>query len=300
MKIEGVNTSVTEGDKPDSDPDPSPEDYPWTTITDRSECKFAMEELKDQMDGFLNDIVGVLIRRRKNPIQGMYANYREFLNYIFPNGTFNASSVLSHQECLDIEEKIYEMDDLLLLITKLGANITQSNSYDEAYKYAVQIPPLYKRRLLFNSSEIIPFSNAVQTKCNWLKNFGEDSKIVGERALQDFDKIMDERDTALRHYQSLTRLFKRLHHEVFNTILPAATLGDYYLERNAIKLKLSEAFGAAQFRHGFEELSHNSADLVEFTNAYVNAIINGRDKFVDMYEKSPQIETPSSKFCYGK
>ena len=79
---------------------------------------------------------------------------------------------------------------------------------------------------------------------------------------------------------------------MFNKILPAVTLGDYYLEGNVTKLTLSGAFDTLHLRKAVDELSDHSADLSEFTNAYANAMINGRDKFEDMYEKMLNLKLP--------
>ena len=286
-------SSVVDGDDiPDSDPDPSPEDNVWTRITDRSECRSAMKELKDKMNYLLDDIDDYVAWAKNRLIQDKFANYSKFLDYMFPNDTFNATSVPSHLECLGLKNEVIEMDDLFLLITELGWNISRSLSYDEAYRYAVQIPPLYKKRKLYDESYIYDFDYKVRETCNWLKNWGEESKDAGEKALDDFDKIMDERNAALRHFETVSRLFNRLHDKVFNRILPALTLAHYYLEGNVTKLTLSETFETTHFHKEVEALSDLSDDLVEVTNAYTDAMIKGRDKFEDMYEKMLNLKLP--------
>ena len=277
---------------PDSPTYPNPEDYAWTRITDRSECRPALEELKDQVNSLLDDIDSDIAYVKKRLIKDKFVSYDEFLDDIFPNGTFNATSVPSHTDCMSLKKEVIEMDELFLRITELGSNISHSMSYNEAYKYAVQIPPLYRRRKQYNESFIKSFDTEIKAKCNWLKNWGEESKEAGEKALDDFDKILDEREITLRHFESLTRLFNKLHHEVFNRILPAVTLGDHYLEGYVIKLKLSEAFEETHFRKAVEALSDLGADLVEVTNAYANAMINGRDKFEDMFGKMLNLKLP--------
>ena len=277
---------------PESNRDPNPEDYGWTRITDRSECRLALEELKDQMDSHLDDIDAFLVYARTRVMRDKFANYSDFLDYIFPNETFNASSVPLHGECLDLKQQVIEMDDIIFNITDLGWNVSLSTTYNEAYKYAVQIPLLYRRRKLYNESYIYDVHDEVIAKCNWLMNWGEESKETGEKALDDFEKIMDERDTALRHFESIGRLFNRLYNKVFNKILPAVTLGDYYLEGNVTKLTLSGAFDTIHFRKVVDELSDLSTDLSELSNTYANAMINGRDKFEDMYEKMLSLKLP--------
>ena len=244
------------------------------------------------MDGHLDDIDAFVVHARTRVMRDKFANYSDFLDYIFPHETFNATSVPLHGECLDLKQQAIEMDEIIFNITDLGWNITLSRTYNEAYKYAIQIPPLYRRRKLYNESYIYEVHDEVIAKCNWLKNWGEESKETGEKALDDFEKIMDERDTALRHFESIGRLFNRLYDKVFNKILPAVTLGDYYLEGNVTKLTLSGAFDTLHLRKAVDELSDLSGDLSEFTNAYANAMINGRDKFKDMYEKMLSLKLP--------
>ena len=198
------------------------------------------------MDGHLVDIDAYVVYARTRVMRDKFANYSDFLDYIFPNETFNASSVPLHGECLDLKQQAIEMDNIIF-ITDLGWNITLSATYNEAYKYAVQIPPLYRRRKLYNESYIYDVHDEVIAKCNWLKNWGEESKETGQKALDNFDKIMDERDTTVRHFESISRLFNRLHDKVFNKILPTVTLGDYYLEGNVTKLTLSGAFDTLHY-----------------------------------------------------
>ena len=159
------------------------------------------------MDGHLDNIDAFVVHARTRVMRDKFANYSYFLDYIFPNETFNATSVPLHSECLDLKKQAIEMDDIIFNITDLGWNITLSRTYNEAYKYAVQIPPLYRRRKLYNESYIYDVHDEVIAKCNWLKNWGEESKQAGEKALDDFDKIMDERDTALRHFEKYWQTF---------------------------------------------------------------------------------------------
>ena len=115
---------------PDSPTDPNPEDYAWTRITDRSECRPALEELKDQVNSLLDDIDSDIAYVKKRLIKNKFVNYDEFLDYIFPNGTFNATSVPSHTECMNLKKEVIEMDELFLRITELGSNISHSMSYN--------------------------------------------------------------------------------------------------------------------------------------------------------------------------
>ena len=154
LKIITMSSVVDGDDISDSDPDPSPEDKAWTRITDRSECRSAMNELKDQMNYLLDNVDAYVTWARNRLIQDKFENYSKFLDKMFPNDTFNATSVPSHVKCLGLKNEVIEMDDLFLLITELGWNISRALSYDESYGYAVQIPPLHKRRRLYDESFI--------------------------------------------------------------------------------------------------------------------------------------------------
>ena len=164
------------------------------------------------MNSIYDDIDNDLKIVRDKLIQDQYAKYRKIMDDTFANNTmFNLSSVPSHAECLHMEDELTKMDDLFILITELGANITHSISYQEAYFYAVQIPPLYQLRKQYDPTQFNDIEANAKTTCGWLNSYSRETGSVGKEALEDFEKITDDRDTAVRQFDAMGKLFSKLH-----------------------------------------------------------------------------------------
>ena len=168
------------------------------------------------MNGPLDDVRGDVRYARTRLIQDRYVNYRKTVDTIFGNDpTLNLSSVSAHAECLDMEEDLVKMDDLFILIAELGGNISRSLSYQEAYSYAIQIPPLYQmRKQKYDPAEFDDILDRVRTTCHWLSDFGHEASSAAKEVLDDFKIITDERDWALRKFDDIGKLFSRLNNEV--------------------------------------------------------------------------------------
>ena len=72
--------------------------------------------------------------------------YHNNLNTIFENTTIDISSIESHRKCREFSDESTDILELFTIILELSTNLTKSKTLEEAYSYAVQIPPFYKRR----------------------------------------------------------------------------------------------------------------------------------------------------------
>ena len=268
-------------------------DYPWTTIGDVSECSPTFVELVDLMNSPHNDIDKDLRIVREKLIQDQLVKYRQVVTDVFQNTTFNLSSFAPHVECLEIGEELIVMDDLFILITQLGANITHAKSFDEAYGYAVQIPALYKlRRKQYDETEFSEIESNAATKCGWLRNYGRETGEAGKEALEGLEKVADEKESSVRQFGTLTKLFNKLHHEVLHKIEPIVKLGSDYISGKVTKGELAEPFVTAHFTKAIQDLADCNADLVDIAKDYTNSMVKGRDLFVFMYDELFDLKLP--------
>ena len=162
------------------------------------------------MNSIYDDIDNDLRIVRRKLIQDQFAKYRQSVADTFQNTTVNLSSITSHVECSDLEEELTVMDDLFILITQLGANITHAQSFHEAYGYAVQIPPLYKLRKQYDKTQFNDIENNAKTKCGWLRDYGQETKEAGTKALQGLEKVTDEKESAVRQFGTLTKTVQQV------------------------------------------------------------------------------------------
>ena len=267
-------------------------DYPWATINDVSQCSPTFAELVDLMNSIYDDIDNDLRIVRRKLIQDQFAKYRQAVADAFQNTTANLSSIAPHVGCLDLEEELTVMDDLFILITELGANITHAQSFDQAYGYAIQIPPLYKLRKQYDETQFNDIESNAATKCGWLRNYGRETNEAGTKALHGLEKVTDEKESALRQFGSLTKLFNKLHHEVLHKIQPTVQLGYDYVSGKITKVELAEAFVAAHFTKAIQDLADCNADLVDIAKDFTNAILKGRDRLVFVYDELFDLKLP--------
>ena len=263
--------------------------YPWAKISDVSQCSPTFVELVDLMNSIYDDIDNDLRIVRRNLIQDQFEKYRQAIADLFQNTTFNVSSIRPHVECSNLEEELTAMDDLFILITQLGANITHAESFEEAYRYAVQIPPLYKLRKQYDETQFNDIEYNAATKCSWLRNYGREA---GSKALEGMEKVADETDSAARHLESLLNLFNKLLHEALYKIWETVDHGLHYVSGNITKVELAKAFTAPYFTKAIQDLNGWNLDLEYIRKDYINAMVKGRERLVYVYDKLLDLKPP--------
>ena len=264
----------------------------WANVKHKNECESTFAEMKDLASGLYDDIESDLRYVRTRLIQDKYVLYRQIINGIFANSTFNLSSVELHRECLDIEGNMTYLDDLFIDITELGANLSLATTYHEAYQYAVQIPPLYRKRIQYNETQFYNTYNDARKACSWLESYGEETRQEGNKHMRDFGIIRDFKDTAVRKLNKMTKLFNRIYVEVTHKIEPIVKLGAEYLNKTITKLMLAEKLDTAFFTKAVQDLEDIYEDLVDINKDYSEDMIKGKNKVVALYNKLLNLKLP--------
>ena len=264
----------------------------WANVKHKNECESTFAEMKDLASGLYDDIESDLRYVRTRLIQDKYVLYRQIINGIFANSTFNLSSVELHRECLDIEGNMTYLDDLFIDITELGANLSLATTYHEAYQYAVQIPPLYRKRIQYDETQLYNTYNDARRACSWLESYGEETRQEGNKHMRDFGIIRDFKDTAVRKLNKMTKLFNRIYVEVTHKIEPIVKLGEEYLNKTITKLMLAEKLDTAFFTKAVQDLEDIYEDLVDINKDYSEDMIKGKNKVVALYNKLVNLKLP--------
>ena len=265
--------------------------HSWVNLQNASQCARVFKHLK----GNITDPSYIeldLDYVAKNAIEKQYVAYRETLDTIFGNSTFNLSGVEDHTKCLDLEMNYTTLDNLLILMTRLAANVSESEMYDEAYGYAVQIPPLYRERLRHDETRFGEMATTLGETCGWLNGYAEDTADNKDKTLENFEKTTDDIDAALRQFNSLNNLFLKLCNDVLNKIEPTIHRGKEYLERNITKVKLAEEFLTPYFTKAVQDLAEISADITDVTKDYNEEMVKGREKLTLAYKHLFELKLP--------
>ena len=228
----------------------------------------------------------------ENAIEKKYAAYLETLNTLFSNSTFNLSSVEDHAKCLDLESNYTALDNLLILMTRLAANVSEAETYDEAYSYAVQIPPLYRERLRHDETEFPQKREELTETCGWVRNYGQETAEAKDEVIKDFGKTRDEMEAAIRQFNNLNSSFVKLYDAVLNKIEPTIQLGRRYIERNITKVTLAEEFLTPYFTKSVQDLADTYADIVDATKDYVEEMLKARERFISAYDQIFKLKLP--------
>ena len=268
----------------DTDKDPSKNS--WNNVDDISECRPAFDDLMERY-GFFKDILEWMKRSRED-----MDRYQNNLNLIFENSTINISSLESHRKCREHLDEYADIVELFVTILELADNLTKSETLEEAYSYAVQIPPFYKRRIKYETDYFEEFDTNLREACDWLRKSGQEMRVDGGRVGREFGNAKDQKDTALRHFATLTELFNKLYKEIVDKIDPTTSTAKEYMNGSVEKTELCQEFETPVFTKAIEDLSDTNRDLVEILKDYVEEMTIGLGKMKKAYNNLFGLELP--------
>ena len=285
-----VTTEETRQPNVDVD-DPVVHKQSWARLNDPSKCNTVFKHMKGNItDGHWIEYDMKYVR--DNAIEKKYANYYESIETVYGNTTFNVSGVDQHNECLAQEANYTFIDNLLILMFKLAVNVTNSDTYDEAYSYAVQIPPLYRQRLNYDKTKFREQQYDLQETCGWMRRYADETSKATDKFRRDFEKVKDERDAAVRQINNLKSYFSTLYHYVMEKVKPTIDMGMGYINKNLTKVELAEEFVTPYFTKAVQDIADINADIMGVTKDYIEEMEKGRDKLVGTYSALFELKLP--------
>ena len=260
-------------------------------MKDSSECSVAFEDMKSYID-FYGDILLDIKDVKKYALAKEYAAYLQGIDEVFANTSINLTSIQPHVQCMAFYEEYSYLDSLMLNMTILGANISYSKTYHQAYTFAKQLPSLYKQRIQYDETKFTQMYEHVRDTCDWFEDDGLDTLDRGQVAMAELQKVKDERNTAMRHITYINELFELIYSAVTEILNPKVRLAQGYLEGNTTKIKLATEFVEQSFSTTVENLEYINQDLVSLTKTYIETMIQGRDKLQRFYQTIFNLKLP--------
>ena len=142
-------------------------------------------------------------------------NYHDKINKVYANSTVNVGLIDSHIQCLQMIDQASHTRDMLMPVIKFAVKVMKSETIGEAYAYSTELQTAYKNILdSFDGHSLKEVDDKVREKCYRLNEKGEQTKIERFRETDEFEKIKDLKDSALRAFVSLSELFNKLYKEV--------------------------------------------------------------------------------------
>ena len=266
----------------------------WIKITDRSQCEIEFAKFQDKANSPLDDIVSDYGFVTRNPMDKRYDVYIESAEFIFANGSRNLTALEEHRKCMAYREEFRLVDEIFVNITGYGANMSTSKTYHEAYQYAKHIPMYYRQRIALSLQEEDYKSvfDKMKEACNWMSNYGKDTKEEGDKIVRDFERVQDQMAVSVRHYASLTTLFNNLFKEVMQKIEPAVNMAGFYLQNNITKINLAKEFEAPSFTKAVGDLADYNKQLVDVAKDFTDEMVKGKDKLETAYQQLFHLKLP--------
>ena len=240
--------------------------YSWVNLQDQSQCAKVFKHLKGNITA--PHVQSDLDFVEADSVEKQYTAYRETIKTIFGNSTFDVSNVEDHAKCLDLELNYTALDNILILMTQLAVNVSEAETYDEAYCYAVQIPPLYRERLRYDETKFFDLHVTVHKLCGWLYDYALDVRN-NNKVLEDFGKIMDDMDAASRQLNNLNNYLLQFYNEIVNKIEPTIRLGKEYIEKKITKVKLAENFLTPFFTKVVQDVAEIITDMTVVNKVFL-------------------------------
>ena len=296
MPTEESNTTNTTTANPDDQP-PTPPNFggdtdkdwsrnSWNNINDVSECRSAFDDLVEKYKWF-EDVLEWMKRSGED-----IKTYHNNLNTIFQNTTIDISAIESHKKCREFSDESNDILELFIIIIELATNLTKSETLEEAYSYAVQIPPFYKRRIKYDVDYLEELDTNVREECDWLRELGEETREDGGKVGRELGSAKDQKEAALRQFNSLTDLFNKLYKEIVDKINPTTSTAKEYINGFLEKTALCQEFETPLFKKAIEDLSDINRDLVEVLKDYIEEMTVGLAKMRRAYTGLFKLKLP--------
>ena len=258
----------------------------WNNVNDVSECRPAFDDLVEKYRWFENALEWM-----KSSGENI-KTYENNLDTIFENTTIDISSIESHRKCKELTDESGNILKLFTIIMELATNLTKSETLEEAYSYAVQIPPFYKRRIKYDADYLEELDTNVREECDWLRELGEETREDGGRVGREFGNAKDQKDAALRQFTTLTELFNKLYKEIVDKIDPTTSTSKEYINGFVEKTALCLEFETPLFKKAIEDLSDINRDLVEVLKDYIEEMTVGLGKMRRAYTGLFKLKLP--------
>ena len=296
MPTEESNATNTTTANPDDQPQTPPnfggdtdKDWSknsWNNVNDVNECRPAFDDLVEKYRWF-----EYALDWMKSSGENI-KTYENNLKTVFENTTIDISSIESHRKCKELTDESGNILELFTIIIELATNLTKSETLKEAYSHAVQIPPFYKRRIKYDVDYLEELDTNVREECDWLRELGEETREDGGRVGREFGNAKDQKEAALRQFNTLTDLFNKLYKEIVDKINPTTSTAKDYINGSVEKTALCQEFETPLFKKAIEDLSDINRDLVEVLKDYIEEMTVGLGKMRRAYTGLFKLKLP--------
>ena len=266
------------------------ENYARSEVTNFSKCNVVFGELRTNLSSL---IVRDLKRIKLKSMELEYQKYYTFMENI--PLTLNTSVYHGRQKCWSYEDEIIYLDNLLSDIIKLAANISETSSFSEVYKYAMQMVKLFEERRQYSATKILKMYSDVRTVCRKTYYTIKDTLDELDGPLEYFHDIrLHLRNSVIGQYYDIKDNYHLLYVRFFRDIVPTVMKAESYLDKNRSSTKndLAKRFNSHVFLMDVNDLSYLARDLEEMINNYIQQMQISLNQVNIIYRKIFSFDFP--------
>ena len=266
------------------------QNYTWSEVTNLSKCNDVFGELRTNLSSL---IVRDLKRMKLKSMELEYQKYYTFMENI--PLTLNTSVYHGRQKCWSYEDEIIYLDNLLNDIIKLAANISETSSFSEAYKYVMQMLKLYEERRQYSAKKIVTMYSDVRTVCRKTYYAIKDTLDELDGPLEYFHDIrLHLRNSVIGPYSDIKDNYHLLYVRFYRDIVPTVMKAESYLDKNRSTTKndLAKRFNSHVFLLDVNDLNYLARDLEEMINNYIQQMQISLNQVNIIYRKIFSFDFP--------
>ncbi len=223
---------------------------------------------------------------------GTYKNYHEKVSQVYENSTVDPNDIEEHVNCISHEKEINDTLHIMTDILQLGVNMTKTDSYDEAYNFGLQIAPLYHKVSMITEEELEDISDEIYEACGWLGELSRETREEGRRAVGGFGRVKDEKDAALRDFNSMSNLMDKLLRGVNGTISSTLQFASDYLQGSISKMELSNRLEDPDYIAALDDVQDCGLEFADLAKDYVESMLLSRDRMRGVFDRLFQLKLP--------
>ena len=168
--------------------------YQWENIENVTQCEGAFSDFKEEMRVISNLEVYL---HRYNRIHAQYEQYQNAVNMIFSQSKLDVHFYPQHEECLKYKKTATDLDNLLLEILQLSINISQANSFEEAYEKTIEIISLYKELMKNDANDAMQMYTNFSMACSWINRVASETQTEAKEIVKEFDTIINHANSLI-------------------------------------------------------------------------------------------------------
>ena len=258
--------------------------WTWIPVNHRNDCETLFDEFK-QGNQDLTDLNNL------DYLKGV-SNYQENIKAVFINSSLNYTAKMNYRQCNNKIQDAKQLFTPKIVIVELGTNAVTSTNIEEALNDTSKILELFteffKPRTQFEH-----MAHEVNSICNqWISKFATEDLEEASRIHRDFVDAKDLKETAAQYLGELNRTIGMIYNHFVDNISPVVHTAQEYLEDNATKGNLAEAFNKISFVRSLDAIDGINTDLLSTLQNYDSSLRQSKDKLRKVYQNLLHLTLP--------